>query len=66
MVVTVLGVELTNKIQDRNRNFIAISVVSFFYLFAWSAAMSFFVIWLGQSEGIGSAQTGILYSANSL
>lgn len=52
-------------VADRRRNFVAISVVSFFYLFAWSAAMSFFVIWLGQVEGIGSTQTGILYSANS-
>lgn len=53
-------------IPDRNRNFIGLSTLSFFYLFAWSAAMSFFVIWLGQEMGIGSAQTGILYSANSL
>ncbi|WP_338214882.1 oligosaccharide MFS transporter [Companilactobacillus muriivasis] len=54
------------NLDVRKRNYIAISAVSFFYLFAWSAAMSFFVIWLGQVMGIGSAQTGILYSANSL
>ncbi len=53
------------KLDVRKRNYIAISAVSFFYLFAWSAAMSFFVIWLGQVMGIGSTQTGILYSANS-
>ncbi|KRK97278.1 lacY protein [Companilactobacillus futsaii JCM 17355] len=53
------------KLDVRKRNYIAISAVSFFYLFAWSAAMSFFVIWLGQVMEIGSTQTGILYSANS-
>lgn len=52
-------------VPDRNRNFVSMSAISFFYLFAWSAAMSFFVIWLGQVMGIGSAQTGILYSTNS-
>jgi len=54
------------NLDIRKRNYITISAVSFFYLFAWSSAMSFFVIWLGQVMGIGSTQTGILYSANSL
>lgn len=51
--------------KDKKRNFISLSAISFFYLFSWSAAMSFFVIWLGQVMGIGSEQTGILYSANA-
>lgn len=50
----------------RNRNYFALSAVSFFHLFAWSAAMSFFAIWLGQHLGIGATKTGLLYSANAL
>ena len=50
----------------KNRNYFALSAVSFLHLFAWSAAMSFFAIWLGQHLGIGATKTGLLYSANAL
>lgn len=54
------------QISIKNRNYFALSAVSFLHLFAWSAAMSFFAIWLGQHLGIGATKTGLLYSANAL
>lgn len=48
------------------RNYWSLSVFNFAYLFTWSAAMSFFVIWLGQSLGISETYTGFLYAANSI
>lgn len=54
------------QISIRNRNYYSLSAVSFFYLFSWSAAMSFFVIWLGQEIGIGGTKIGLLYSANAI
>lgn len=54
------------KFSIKNRNYFALSAVSFLHLFAWSAAMSFFAIWLGQHLGIGATKTGLLYSANAL
>ena len=54
------------QISLKNRNYFALSAVSFLHLFAWSAAMSFFAIWLGQHLGIGATKTGMLYSANAL
>ena len=53
------------QISIKNRNYFALSAVSFLHLFAWSAAMSFFAIWLGQHLGIGATKTGLLYSANA-
>ena len=53
------------QISIKNRNYFALSAVSFLHLFAWSAAMSFFAIWLGQHLGIGATKTG-LFSANAL
>lgn len=50
----------------RNRNYIALSAVSFCHLFAWAAAMSFFAIWLGQHLNISASNTGYLYSANAI
>ena len=35
------------QISIKNRNYFALNAVSFLHLFAWSAAMSFFAIWLG-------------------
>ena len=54
------------QISIKNRNYFALSAVSFLHLFAWSAAMSFLAIWLGQHLGIGATKTGLLYSANAL
>ncbi|MDQ0494505.1 OHS family lactose permease-like MFS transporter [Paenibacillus brasilensis] len=48
------------------RNYWSLSIFNFAYLFTWSAAMSFFVIWLGQSLGISETYTGFLYAANSI
>ena len=54
------------QISIKNRNYFALSAVSFLHLFAWSAAMSFFAIWLGQHLGIGATKTGLLYLFNAL
>ena len=53
------------KIID-NRNFLTLSIFDFLYLFTWSAAMSFFVIWLDQALNIDSTQTGFLYMGMSI
>lgn len=54
------------SLTPRLRNYISVSAVSFCHLFAWSSAMSFFAIWLGQSLDIGSSKVGILYSCNAV
>ena len=54
------------QISIKNRNYFALSAVSFLHLFVCSAAMLFFAIWLGQHLGIGATKTGLLYSANAL
>lgn len=41
-----------NMMNLAKRNYWSLSIFNFAYLFTWSAAMSFFVIWLGQSLGI--------------
>lgn len=56
---------LIKRIID-NRNYISLSIFDFLYLFTWSAAMSFFVIWLDQALHIDSTQTGFLYMGMSI
>ncbi|WP_151995814.1 oligosaccharide MFS transporter [Buttiauxella massiliensis] len=48
------------------RNYITLSIFDFLYLFTWSAAMSFFVIWLNQALNINSTNTGFLYMGMSI
>ncbi len=54
------------KMSVTRHNYWSLSIFNFAYLFTWSAAMSFFVIWLSQNLGISGTKTGLLYSANSI
>jgi len=52
--------------KKMNSNYWFLSGFFFFYFFTWSASMSLFPIWLGQSLGLDGTKMGIIFSINAM
>lgn len=50
----------------RNKIYIQLSAVFFFFFVSWSACYSLFAIWLSQELGLNGQATGIIFSINAL